>query len=119
MFLAPHSASARAWCLGGLADRCAPGSDILGCTDHQIALLVQIASVMGMSVSAHLLNAAYPIAISADALERDLLELEKANFLRSTDVPGTWLMTQVSVSCLNHMLASVPPCCQRAVRMLG
>ena len=69
----------------------------LPCVDR-VALLTQIASVMGMSVSAHLLNAAYPIAISADALERDLLELEKASFLRPTDVPGTWLMTQVSVT---------------------
>lgn len=51
---------------------------------------------MGMSVSAHLLKAAYPIAISGGALEKDLLELEKAGFLRPTEVPGTWLMTQVS-----------------------
>lgn len=59
------------------------------------AALMQIASVMGISVSADLLEAAYPIATTAEALEQDLLELEKANFLRPTDVPGTWLMTQV------------------------
>jgi len=56
---------------------------------------MQIASVMGMSVSVDLLQATYPIAATAEALEKDLLELERANFLRPTDVPGTWLMTQV------------------------
>ena len=48
-----------------------------------------------MSVSVGLLQATYPIAVTAEALERDLLELERANFLRPTDIPGTWLMTQV------------------------
>jgi len=56
---------------------------------------MQIASVMGMLVSVDLLQATYPIAANAEALEKDLLELERANFLRPTDVPGTWLMTQV------------------------
>lgn len=58
----------------------------------------QIASVMGMSVSVDLLQATYPIAATCEALERDLLELEKTNFLRPTDVPGTWLMTQAGTS---------------------
>ena len=47
-----------------------------------------------MSVSVGLLQATYPVAATPEALERDLLELERANFLRPTDVPGTWLMTQ-------------------------
>ena len=55
---------------------------------------MQIASVMGTYVSVGLLQATYPIAVTPEALERDLLELERANFLRPTDVPGTWLMTQ-------------------------
>ena len=69
----------------------------------QLAVAVQIASVMGMSVSVHLLQATYPIAVTAKAVEGDLLELEKPHFLRPTDVPGTWLMTQVRIA---HLAAS-------------
>ena len=57
---------------------------------------VQVASVMGMSVSLDLLLDIYPIATSREALQRDLIDLEAARFLRATDVPGTWMMTQVT-----------------------
>ena len=58
--------------------------------------ILQIASVMGMSVSVDLLQATYPIPATSEALEGDLVQLEKANFLRLTDVPGTWHMTQAT-----------------------
>ena len=88
-----------------------------------LAPLVQIASVMGESVSLHLLQATYPMAITAEAVEQDLLELEKASFLRCTDVPGTWLMTQVSttpacsmapLSCHASSTAGGPPGLEQA-----
>ena len=60
---------------------------------------LQIASVMGMSVSVDLLQATYPIPATSEALEGDLMQLEKANFLRPTDVPGTWHMTQARLCC--------------------
>ena len=49
---------------------------------------------MGMSVCLDLLLDMYPIATSREALERDLIDLEAARFLRATNVPGTWMMTQ-------------------------
>ncbi|EIE21630.1 hypothetical protein COCSUDRAFT_56833 [Coccomyxa subellipsoidea C-169] len=58
-------------------------------------LTLKVASVMGMSVSLDLLLDMYPIATSREALQRDLIDLEAARFLRATDVPGTWMMTQV------------------------
>ena len=60
---------------------------------------MQIASVMGMSVSVDLLQATYPIPATTEALEGDLVQLEKANLLRPTDVPGTWHMTQATPCC--------------------
>ena len=60
---------------------------------------MQIASVMGMSVSVDLLQTTYPIPATSEALEGDLVQLEKANFLRPTDVPGTWHMTQATPCC--------------------
>ena len=52
-----------------------------------------------MSVSVDLLQATYPIPAVSEALEGDLVQLEKANFLRATDVPGTWHMTQARPRC--------------------
>lgn len=49
---------------------------------------------MGMSVCLDLLLDMYPIATSREALQRDLIDLEAARFLRARDVPGTWMMTQ-------------------------
>jgi hypothetical protein len=60
-----------------------------------------------MSVSVGLLHATYPIAATPDALERDLLELEKANFLRPTDIPGTWLMTQACLQTFRQLPAEL------------
>ncbi len=56
---------------------------------------VQVASVMGMSVSLDLLVDMYPIPTTREALERDLIDLEAARFLKATEVPGTWMITQV------------------------
>lgn len=53
---------------------------------------------MGMSVSVDLLLDMYPIATTREALERDLIDLEAARFLRTTEVPGTWMMTQVGIT---------------------
>ena len=56
---------------------------------------VQVASVMGMSVSLDLLVDMYPIPTTREALVRDLIDLEAARFLKASEVPGTWMITQV------------------------
>ena len=78
---------------------------------------------MGMSVSLDLLAAIYPIAISMEALEHDLHQLEAARFMRPTDAPGTWFMTHVRScaypsdnasafsSCLTLHVAQSPSSC--------
>ncbi|CAL8469391.1 g8932 [Coccomyxa elongata] len=58
-------------------------------------LTLKVASVMGMSVSLDLLVDMYPIPTTREALERDLIDLEAARFLKATEVPGTWMITQV------------------------
>lgn len=49
---------------------------------------------MGMTISADLLMAIYPIAASFDAIQQDLADLEKCRFLLPSGKARTWTFAQ-------------------------